>query len=85
MKFTPDPLKPVSRLFHYKDKLPSNKSIYWCYLTYGQQVETDLNKGCFNMSKHKLHSIHQEVFGYSAQVNPAKFKGKYIERIAKKL
>ena len=80
MIFKPQPLQPVSRLFHYKDYLTSNKSIYWDYRTYGEQVETDLNKGCYNMDKNKLHAIHNEVLGYSAKIDPETFKGTYIEK-----
>lgn len=80
MNFKPQNLEPVSRLYHYRNYIQSDKSIYWNYTTFGEQIETDLNKGCFNVSKKKVHVVHEKTFGYSLKVNPKTYKGKFIEK-----
>ena len=80
MNFTPHDLQPVSRLFGYRNLIISEKSIYWNYETFGDKIPTDLNAGCYDVSKKRVAEVHKKALGYNLAVNPLTFKRKYLKK-----
>ena len=78
--FKPQGLRTISRLALYVDFIKTEKTIYWNYGTYGDQIETDYNAGCWDVSKDKIHDVHERVAGYSAKVDPVRQKAPFLEK-----
>lgn len=80
MIFLPDDITPACRLWQFREHLPEGKTIYWLYETSGPQVETDYNRGCFDVSKSRVHTIHQATLGYSIAVDPTTCPTPFLEK-----
>lgn len=80
MKFLPEDLKPVSRIFKYKEHINSDKSIYWSYTTTNKKIETDLNVGGYDVSKARVAEIHKKALGYNLEIDPTTYKKPFIKK-----
>ncbi len=80
MIFAPQPLTPACRLWQFKEHLPENKSMYWLYDTYGHELNTDYNKGCYDVSKSRVHKIHEKALGYSVKIDPLSYGHPFLEK-----
>lgn len=80
MEFKPDQLTPACRLWQFREYLPENKSMYWLYETKGEPVETTYNKGCHDVTKSRVHEVHQKALGYSAKVDPRTCAVPFLEK-----
>lgn len=81
MEFKPHPLKENSRLWHFREHLPEQGSMYWLYDTYGPVIEdVKYNRGCFDVSKSRVHKIHLEALGYSAAIDPRTYPLPFMEK-----
>jgi len=78
--FKPHGLRPQSRIYGYCQHLETEKTIYWCYDTIGEKIKTDYNCGCYDVSKTRVHEIHQKALGYSHKVNPMTCEIPYLEK-----
>jgi len=80
MKFVPEELNRNCRLYKYRDLLPPDKSIYWCYDSIGPPIETDYNSGCFDVRKSKVHKVHLEALGYTMAVDPSTCRTPFLSK-----
>ncbi len=79
MQGLPTPITKQSRLGHFLEYAPEG-TIYWNFDTFGEPIETKWNKGCYNVSKNKVHRCMESAFGYSQAIDPTTYDKPYIEK-----
>jgi hypothetical protein len=80
MIFKPHELNAQCRLWQFREHLPTDGSMYWLYDTYGTREDVKYNAGCYDVSKSRVHAIHEEALGYSAKVNPRTAVTPFLEK-----
>lgn len=81
MEFKPDQLTPACRLWNFREHLTEEGSMYWLYATKGIEIpDVKYNRGCYDMTKSRLHDVHMKALGYSAKIDPHTYNGQFLEK-----